>query len=87
VLEGGPALPPEFLNFIQKLALRNLSSPGLFLEQAEGPVRLAEIKPQVIITSKGKEKLQSGELKGKNRELLDLVSQKSPVSCLFKKEA
>lgn len=86
VLESGPALPPEFLNFIQKLALRNLSSPGLFLEQAEGPVRLAEIKPQVIITSKGKEELQSGELKGKNRELLDLVSQRALSPVFLKKK-
>mgnify|MGYP000944337492 FL=1 len=81
VLENRPALPPAFINFIKKLASRSLSPPGLFLELAEDPGRMTEIRQQVIITPKGKEELQSGKLKGKNRQLLELVSEKalSPV--------
>jgi len=86
VLDNRPALPPEFLNFIRKLALRNLSSPGLFLEQAEGPARTAEIKLQVIITQKGREELQSGKLKGKNQQLLEMVSSRVLSPFFLKKK-
>ncbi|HOP59945.1 MAG TPA: primosomal protein N' [Candidatus Saccharicenans sp.] len=77
VLENCQVLPPVFLNFVQKLAWRSLSSAGLFLELAEGPARAAEVKEKVIITEKGKEELQSGQLRGKNRQLLEQVNQKA----------
>jgi len=77
VLENCQVPPPVFLNFVQKLAWRSLSSAGLFLELAEGPARAAEVKEKVIITEKGKEELQSGQLRGKNRQLLEQVSQKA----------
>lgn len=86
VLENWPPFPPVFLNFIQKLAGRSLCSAGLFLELAEGPGRTAEVKEKVIITQKGKDELQSGQLKGKNRQLLEQISQKAFSSAFLKRK-
>jgi primosomal protein N' (replication factor Y) len=86
VVENCQEFPPVFLNFVQKLAWRSFSSAGLFLELAEGPVRAAEVKEKIIITQKGKEALQSGQLRGKNRQLLEQVSQKTYSPAFLKRK-
>ncbi|MDD8020472.1 MAG: primosomal protein N' [Acidobacteriota bacterium] len=86
VIETGPVLSAKFLNFIRKLSARSLSPAGLFLELTEGPARVPETRLVVWLTDKGKEVLEEGKLRGKSRQLLELVSQKALSPAFLKKK-
>lgn len=81
VLDSQPPLSEKFLAFVQELAFRNLTSPGIFLEMAElpGPDERRQIK--IVLTEKGKAELEKGSLKGRKKEILDLIDDRalSPV--------
>ncbi|MGB9835569.1 MAG: replication restart helicase PriA [Candidatus Saccharicenans sp.] len=69
----GPGFSESFTGFIKELAWKNLVSPGQLLEQAEIEEEPEERKVEVVLTADGQVKLERGEIKGRKKEILELL--------------
>jgi primosomal protein N' (replication factor Y) len=74
VLDEQPVFPGSFLKFVQELAVRNITSPGMFLEMAEPPGSRERSELKIVLTERGKAELEKGSLKGRKKAILTLLS-------------
>jgi len=72
-----PWFSESFVFFIRELARRNLVAPGQLLDLAEMFQEPEKKRVEVILTAAGQAKLDRGEIKSKNREILELLKGRS----------
>ena len=77
VLDETPLFPPPLLSFTRRLGRSFLIPWGEVLQLAAPPSFLVRSKTSVILTSKGKEALETGLLSEEERQLAVLLGAKS----------
>ncbi len=84
-LDEKPIWSQSFLSFILELTRLSLNPPGLFLAMSEPPALKEKELTRVSLTREGQEILLSGKIRGKRKELLDLLSGGGELSPLYLK--
>lgn len=74
--EGALKFSEPFIDFVKELAGRSLSSPGQLLDLAEVAEEQEKIKVEIILTAKGRSELEKEELKGRKKEILELLKER-----------
>lgn len=74
--EGSLKFSELFIDFIKELAGKSLSSPGQLLDLAEVAEEQERKKVEIVLTDKGRSELERGGLKGKKKEILELLKER-----------
>ncbi|MGB9764120.1 MAG: replication restart helicase PriA [Candidatus Saccharicenans sp.] len=86
IIDSRPPIPEGFVRFAQELAFNSLSSPGLFLEMAEVDGQEEKELIKVALTEKGQVETEQKNFKGKKKEILNLLKDKSLTPNFLKRK-